>query len=861
VYVARTPADYARLTVRVSLGLKGRMERTLFWSPHKRICAPSLYPVRMCAAPEGVYVLDCGFGEQLRLFDHSGDYLRTIYPLPHAKLGQVGGLRMHPASGPGRPMPLKWNRDQATYLTMVYFSYGSVWPGKKGSRTKGGNSGYGAAYHTSALAVAPAKRNGDSGKRLAVGFFRLNRLASDGSSAGLPLDGPELWLPAPLQWSGGMNMEFARTPHTSSILPKGGWKSGTVPTQFAFSPDGKWLYATGHWFSDKHRGRYSTLPGVVRMDYAKNDRPQCWVGEMTAGQGGSGPKQLRCPLDVAVDPQGRVYVCDYANDRVQVFSPEGKLLKSLKTPAPARIEVSPRTGECVVLSWNTHYSDRGWKKRRKVADRLTRYGAYPEFKQGTSCALPSIRQTGDKREFAVDWWADPPTLWSLTMGQYSSGKMNTRAAHNVCVYAIGGGKLTLKCDFNQKAGDKCALITPPYEGRIRVDADPKRGHVYVDVGGIGFKVPLVRIDPETGREQVVSPPFGASDLVFDLQGHAYLRSQRTVVRYDISNPGQWREVPFDYGEEQSMGFWGRNYRSVSALTFPASGSGAQQRFGGFDVSPRGNIAVATMLGLALNSGRKDERALALAARKYQPPVAPGRVGGHLVFIFDKHGKLVHEDAFRGVIRIDSVRLDNQDNVYVQVPGHPLVNGRTPKGTNPAACTLFKAKPGKLLFFKKKGLGANLPADRVPKRPPDFRMNSSTAVWVRGAEWMHSGVGVRTDGHALSDCGCTANARFDLDYYARSFASEVHRYQIAVLDTNGNLITRIGRCGNVDDGMPLVKEGGPPNPRSIGGDEVAIMNCLQVAVHTDRRLFIGDIGNYCVRSVKLGYQTEERVRLE
>ena len=99
---------------------------------------------------------------------------------------------------------------------------------------------------------------------------------------------------------------------------------------------------------------------------------------------------------------------------------------------------------------------------------------------------------------------------------------------------------------------------------------------------------------------------------------------------------------------------------------------------------------------------------------------------------------------------------------------------------------------------------------------------------------------------------------DLDYYGRSFASEVEKYRIVVLDSNGNVMLHIGRMGNVDDGMPLKKQGGPPNARSIGGDEMAIMNSLHVAVHTDKRLFISDIGNYCIRSVKLGYHAEERV---
>jgi hypothetical protein len=54
---------------------------------------------------------------------------------------------------------------------------------------------------------------------------------------------------------------------------------------------------------------------------------------------------------------------------------------------------------------------------------------------------------------------------------------------------------------------------------------------------------------------------------------------------------------------------------------------------------------------------------------------------------------------------------------------------------------------------------------------------------------------------------------------------------------------------------------PPHPRSIGGDEVAIMHAQNLAVHTDRRLFLADIGNQCIRSVKLGYHAEERIPLK
>jgi hypothetical protein len=66
---------------------------------------------------------------------------------------------------------------------------------------------------------------------------------------------------------------------------------------------------------------------------------------------------------------------------------------------------------------------------------------------------------------------------------------------------------------------------------------------------------------------------------------------------------------------------------------------------------------------------------------------------------------------------------------------------------------------------------------------------------------------------------------------------------------------------VDDGKPLVAAGGPPNPRSIGGDETALFFPAYLATHTDRRLFIADAGNSRIVSVKIGYITEEKVQLK
>jgi len=116
-----------------------------------------------------------------------------------------------------------------------------------------------------------------------------------------------------------------------------------------------------------------------------------------------------------------------------------------------------------------------------------------------------------------------------------------------------------------------------------------------------------------------------------------------------------------------------------------------------------------------------------------------------------------------------------------------------------------------------------------------------------------GFGVAPNGNVVVSCW---NARPALDLFARSFATELGRCRVAILDTNGNLIMRIGKYGSVDDGLPLITDGGPEKPRSIGGNEVALAKPAYLATHTDRRLFIADYGNYRILSVNLGYHAEE-----
>jgi hypothetical protein len=199
-------------------------------------------------------------------------------------------------------------------------------------------------------------------------------------------------------------------------------------------------------------------------------------------------------------------------------------------------------------------------------------------------------------------------------------------------------------------------------------------------------------------------------------------------------------------------------------------------------------------------------------------------------------------------------IDSRGGLYVLVRGARLLDGKKLFGQ--LTGTIVKFPPGGGRFISSGRAKIPLSEGNKPKGSPQLKLGYQGSVWVQGHRWMYSGIGLCRPG----PCQCW-NCRFTVDRLGRSFAPENLRSQIAVLDAAGNLITRVGRYGNVDDGAPLVEKGGPQKARAIGGDEVALMYANYVAAHTDRRLFIADPGNLRILSVKLGYHAEEKVKLK
>jgi len=833
--------DRDDVRVRVSLGLKARFERTLHWSPYRRM---GFHCPLIAASADGVYVFNGHVADMLRVYDHGGRYLRTVYPFPAARLSGFKDLHWHRFPQDGARLPLREGYYHRTLLS---------------SGPQEGFAGFGVDRHrdchgplgNAALAMCTGR------KQVLLGWLRLNRFGTDGGSLGVPVKGGRV-----------------------TTL-----KGEALPHSMCLSADGKWVYLAGyarrrqaHWGKSRS---WRTFSHVARMSLSGRDSKDAsvFLGHPTAEK--SDNSHFNQAVDVTCDPQGRILVADYGNSRVQVFTAQGKHLKTISTPHPARVRVHPETGEVYVFSWPLFSA---WAKTTKVRPLLHKYESVERPRLKARYPLPGVEGAiggtisatipGVHVSVELDAHAAPPVIWIGQMyTRHTFSGWSSRSGSRNALGALGDvwkmksirllqeqeGRLKVIREFGKDLLAQTGTGLPPINFR-RVYCNPANGRLYVaeDNTGYGGK----RFDrvyeylPDTGERRLVKLPFSPEDMAFDLEGHAYLRVPSWVARFDART---WREVPFDYGEPRG--------KLISVLTtpFPAS---VWHSFGLW-VAPDGKLVVAGhMGGWATAKGRDGrdpyDRRFKPEKINYRVPLFPGRAydgASGLVFVYDKHGRIVHKDAAPGLPALAGVMLDRDENLYALVSANRMVEGRVDPAIRVTG-TLVKFRPGTIRAISSGKTPVPLAREGLPPRAPDLLAGRGGAgkMWIDGAEWFYGGVGYSGDTGAGSvKCSCPG-MRAAMDGHNRLFVPETQRCSVAVLDSDGNLIARIGRYGNVDDGVPLVKAGGPASPRAMGGDEVALFYAPYVAVHSDRRLFISDIGNQRVLSVKLDYHLSHRLEL-
>jgi hypothetical protein len=96
------------------------------------------------------------------------------------------------------------------------------------------------------------------------------------------------------------------------------------------------------------------------------------------------------------------------------------------------------------------------------------------------------------------------------------------------------------------------------------------------------------------------------------------------------------------------------------------------------------------------------------------------------------------------------------------------------------------------------------------------------------------------------CSC-GHTRWDMDYYPRLWIPAPQLCSVVVLDSNGNLIARFGKYGNVDDDDP-----------GVGGIHFA--GRISAVCASDRAFYAVDQHNHRLLKAELSYAAEEEVAL-
>ena len=186
------------------------------------------------------------------------------------------------------------------------------------------------------FAVSGQPNTAGSARRLALAKIYLWRMASDGSSGGLDVEGPAVCLYTIGRGDLAFRKKIAIAPHSGAL-----------------SPDGKTLYLTGYniCHRDYHGAvDWQTYHCVMKIDVAGDQPAQLFAGADKIDVFGADNKSFKLPVSVAVDNQGRVYVADHMNNRVQIFSPDGTFLKRLSVSRPAVVSIDGKSQDIYVFT-------------------------------------------------------------------------------------------------------------------------------------------------------------------------------------------------------------------------------------------------------------------------------------------------------------------------------------------------------------------------------------------------------------------------------------------------------------------------------------------------------------------------------
>lgn len=650
----------------------------------------------------------------VRVFDPEGRYLREVLPFPaDLKPGEMKDVA-------------RWDEEAKTFRPRNLKSlnpdfYGC--PGKWG--------GY--------LSLVAAGNK--SGVVLTDGT-RLNTLEPNGSVRGAKLVTRTMWEKKLMPWGGVIN-------------------SGKGPTHLAFSPDGKYVYLAGIFASKTRYGhKYDKRlpPGrVYRMPLEGTETMKEFVNikvAHTEGQGGEWLKKARkkpgsggftgAVHGLAVDKEGRVYVCDREHSRIAIFDEAGKEVGELPVGWPNQVAVHPETGAVYVMSKDCVRSRRFEKILYKFKDINTK----------DPVAKHDLGLTGSWPSMALSAGKEKTIVWVCGV-----------AGGLVAIEDKGATLEPVETHFKKTAGRQ--------DDWTRISVDYERDEIYSSDGCTKYW----RYNGKTGEGGPLmkgKKRFLANDIEVGYDGLLYTRVSNSYVGRSSPYSGPlWRLTrelePAPYKETGT--------HILSDYIYSRYGVGYAER--GVGPGPNGECYISFMYGWA----------------KYL-------MGG-----FGPDGKPIKGNYMEGKMNAGNFkRGQNKDLTSAVIGPMPSANGGIRIGLDgdiytgilywPKGATAphgYDAKKrswsfvvGSIIRFKPSGGAAKLGG----KGYQAASFEGAVQVYPGLAPFSRSGFG------GNSCCVCRV-PRFDLDHYGRIAMPNAVLNSVKVLDNAGNEIVSFGRYGNFD----------------------------------------------------------------
>ncbi|HOX08440.1 MAG TPA: hypothetical protein PK280_18740, partial [Planctomycetota bacterium] len=599
----------------------------------------------------------------------------------------------------------------------------------------------------------------------------------------------------------------------------------------AVSADGRWAYISGL------RSAKADNPAVFRAPLPERAPATPFFGDPL--KPGKDQTSLGgAPRGLAADGKGHLLVADPANRRVVVVAEaDGKYAGEFAAEGPDCLAVDPASGavymtctggktgvELVKLS--------GWKDPKELA-RL------PLHTDGNPGSLPVI---------ALDAGAKPPLVW----------------------FGTDGGTLLRIEDLGARFGEPRTVSNgnAGNSAYLDVSVDRLRKEVYTRCGT--GRTWWWRFSEETGHVEKVQIPEGSGGgqgvcMVPAPDGNLYgLKWPYSLIKWDrAGKPLAWE------AQENPETFINKEGKPSPVGKMPAH----------HKYVPVSETEIPHCLGVRWSDG-------------HIFVLQPGRPG-------DRPPKALHEYLSSGKrVTTDPIiwktsdavlgpRFDAAGNIYIAEHVTPKDWAYPPelqKVFGPVKERLWggpqhenAAMYGSIVKFSPKGgmvhapmdgpMGGYNPFDGEPKLDPALKATELVTfadgllrpIKVTGAEWVHPGIS-----HAgVHVCTCE-NVTFDVDEFGRVFAPDLNLFQVRVIDTNGNALTRFGGYGNADSPSATLRaasektsSGCDPESKdkALANPEIAFAWLVGVGA-TDRYVYTGDSINRRMLRSKIVYAAEE-----